>query len=231
MRVLVVEDAPRMANWIAEGLRDQAIAVDVAYDGAEAARKLHVNPYDVVVLDRDLPGIHGDALCKTITESDEPAMILMLTAAAAPAERVTGLALGADDYLPKPFHFPELVLRVRALARRKPTAGRRTLRAAGVELDPTTGNVTRNGRAITLTVKERTVLEALLRASPAGLSAEKLLEQAWDENADPFTNIVRVTIGRLRRKLGEPQAIQTTPGIGYRIADTERQSDPRSERP
>ena len=137
MRVLVVEDAPRLANWIAEGLRDQAIAVDVAYDGAEAARKLHVNPYDVVVLDRDLPGIHGDALCKTITESDEPAMILMLTAAAAPAERVTGLALGADDYLPKPFHFPELVLRVRALARRKPTAGRRTLRAAGVELDPT----------------------------------------------------------------------------------------------
>jgi DNA-binding response OmpR family regulator len=231
MRVLVVEDAPRMANWIAEGLRDQAIAVDVAYDGAEAARKLHVNPYDVVVLDRDLPEIHGDALCKMITESDEPAMILMLTAAAAPAERVMGLALGADDYLPKPFHFLELVLRVRALARRKPTAGRRTLRVAGVELDLTTGHVTRNGRAITLTVKERTVLEALLRASPAGLSAEKLLEQAWDENADPFTNIVRVTIGRLRRKLGQPPVIQTTPGIGYRIADTERQSNPCGECP
>jgi DNA-binding response OmpR family regulator len=222
VRVLVVEEAPRLANWIAEGLRDQAIAVDVAYDGAEAASKLDVNPYDVVVLDRDVPEIHGDALCQMITESEEPAMILMLTAAAAPNERVKGLALGADDYLSKPFHFPELVLRVRALARRKPSASRRRLRAAGVELDPTTGNVTRNGTTIILTVKERTVLEALLRASPAGLSAEQLLEQAWDENADPFTNVVRVTIGRLCRKLGEPPVIQTTPGIGYRIADTER---------
>jgi DNA-binding response OmpR family regulator len=229
MRVLVVEDAPRLANWIAEGLRDQAIAVDVAYDGNEAARKLHVNPYDVVVLDRDLPGIHGDTLCKMITESDEPAMILMLTAAGSPDQRVTGLALGADDYLPKPFHFPELVLRVRALARRRPTAGRRTLRAAGIELDPTTGAVTRDGLTITLTVKERAVLEALLRASPAGLSAEKLLEQAWDENADPFTNIVRVTIGRLRRKLGEPQVIQTTHGIGYRIADAETESGEQAD--
>jgi DNA-binding response OmpR family regulator len=228
MRVLVVEDAPRLANLIAEGLRDQAIAVDIAYDGNEAAGKLHVNPYDVVVLDRDLPGIHGDTLCRMITESDEPAMILMLTAAGAPDERVTGLALGADDYLPKPFHFPELVLRVRALARRRSTAHGRTLRAAGIELDPTTGTVTRNGRTITLTAKERTVLEALLTASPAGLSAEKLLEQAWDENADPFTNTVRVTIARLRRKLGEPQIIQTTPGIGYRIANTS--SEPDSQR-
>jgi len=155
-----------------------------------------------------------------ITESDEPVMILMLTAAGAPDERVTGLALGADDYLPKPFHFPELVLRVRALARRKSTTHSRTLRAAGIELDPTTGNVTRNRRAITLTAKERAVLEALLKASPAGLSAEKLLEQAWDENADPFTNTVRVTIGRLRHKLGEPQVIKTTPGIGYHIPST-----------
>lgn len=231
MRVLVVEDAPRLANWIAEGLRDQGIAVDIAYDGNEAASRLHVNPYDVVVLDRDLPGIHGDTLCQMITKSEQPAMILMLTAAGAPDQRVRGLALGADDYLPKPFHFPELVLRVHGLARRKSTTHSRMLRAAGIELDPTTGNVTRNRRRITLTAKECAVLEALLRASPAGLSAEKLLEQAWDENADPFTNIVRVTISRLRRKLGEPQAIQTTPGIGYRIADTERQSDPRSERP
>jgi DNA-binding response OmpR family regulator len=217
VRVLVVEDAPRLANWIAEGLRDQGIVVDIAYDGNDAAARLHVNPYDVVVLDRDLPGIHGDALCRMITESDEPAMILMLTAASAPEERVTGLALGADDYLPKPFHFPELVLRVRALARRRPTAHHRTLRAAGIELDPTTGNVTRNGRTITLTAKESAVLEALLRASPGGLSAERLLERAWDENADPFTNTVRVTIGRLRRKLGDPDVIQTAPGIGYRI--------------
>jgi DNA-binding response OmpR family regulator len=224
MRVLVVEDAPRLANWIAEGLRDQGIAVDTAYDGHEAASRLNVNPYDVVVLDRDLPGIHGDTLCQMITESDEPAMILMLTAAAAPDERVAGLALGADDYLPKPFHFPELVLRVRALARRKSTTRSVTLRAAGIELDSTTGNVTRNRRTISLTAKERAVLEALLRASPAGLSAEKLLEQAWDENADPFTNTVRVTIARLRRKLGAPKVIQTRPGIGYRIANTDSES-------
>jgi DNA-binding response OmpR family regulator len=224
MRVLVVEDAPRLANWIAEGLRDQAISVDVAYDGNEAAGRLDLNPYDVVVLDRDLPGIHGDTLCRMITESDEPAMILMLTAADAPDERVAGLALGADDYLPKPFHFPELVLRVRALARRRPTAHRPRLRAAGIELDPTTGIVIRDRRSITLTAKERAVLEALLRASPAGLSAEELLEQAWDENADPFTNTVRVAIGRLRHKLGEPQVIQTMPGIGYRIASTEDES-------
>jgi DNA-binding response OmpR family regulator len=227
VRVLVVEDAPRLANLIAEGLRDQGIAVDIAYDGNEAAAKLHVNPYDVVVLDRDLPGIHGDTLCQMVSESDEPAMILMLTAAAAPDERVTGLALGADDYLAKPFHFPELVLRVRALARRKSTTNSRMLRAAGIELDATTGNVTRSQRTITLTAKERAVLEALLKASPSGLSAEQLLEQAWDENADPFTNTVRVTIGRLRRKLGEPQVIETTPGIGYRIANPESESGAR----
>ena len=224
MRVLVVEDAPRLANWIAEGLRDQGIAVDIAYDGDEAASKLHINPYDVVVLDRDLPGIHGDTLCQMITESDEPVMILMLTAAGSPDERVSGLALGADDYLSKPFHFPELVLRVRALARRMSTPRSRTVRAAGIELDPTTGDVTRNARTITLTAKECAVLEALLRASPRGLSAEKLLEHVWDENADPFTNTVRVTIGRLRRKLGEPQVIQTTPGIGYHIANIQSES-------
>jgi len=230
MRVLVVEDAARLANWIAEGLRDQGFAVDVAYDGTEA-NKLDLNPYDVVVLDRDLPGIHGDTLCRMITDSDDPAMVLMLTAASAPGERVAGLALGADDYLPKPFHFPELVLRVRALARRKPTAQPHTLRACGVELDLRTGLANRDGRPIDLTPKERAVLEALLRASPAGLTQEKLLEQAWDENADPFTTTVKVTIGRLRRKLGDPDIIKTTPGIGYRIAtsesETSSQTDPR----
>jgi DNA-binding response OmpR family regulator len=147
-------------------------------------------------------------------------MILMLTAAGDPANRVTGLALGADDYLPKPFHFPELVLRIRALARRKPTARGRTLQAAGIKLDPLTGIVTRDGRAIELSAKERAVLEALLNASPGALSAERLLEQAWDENVDPFTNTVRVTIARLRRKLGEPNIIHTTPGLGYRITET-----------
>ena len=147
-------------------------------------------------------------------------MILMLTAAGEPANRVSGLSLGADDYLPKPFHFPELVLRVRALARRKPTAGPRSIQAAGIELDPLTGTVTRDGQTITLSAKERAVLEALLKASPGALSAEQLLAQAWDENVDPFTNTVRVTIARLRRKLGQPDIIHTTPGLGYRITET-----------
>lgn len=217
MRILVVEDIPRLANAIAEGLRDQGMAVDVAYDGLEAASKLHLYSYDVVVLDRDLPGIHGDTLCKLITDSPEPPMILMLTAADAPAERVAGLTLGADDYLTKPFHFAELVLRVRALARRKPAAQDRILKARGVELDPLRRTASRDGRPLELSAKEYAVLEALLKASPGALTAERLLEQAWDENTDPFTNTVRVTIGRLRRKLGEPDVIQNTPGIGYRI--------------
>jgi DNA-binding response OmpR family regulator len=220
MRVLVVEDIPRHASRIAEGLRDQRIAVDIAYDGNEAIAKVNVNPYDVVLLDRDIPGIHGDELCQIITHRDDPPMILMLTAAGGPADRVTGLALGADDYLPKPFHFPELVLRIRALARRKPTTRHvRTLQAAGLVLDPLTGTVTRDGRTIELSNKERAVLEALLQASPAALSTERLLEQAWDENVDPFTNTAKVTIARLRRKLGPPEIIHTTPGVGYRITE------------
>ncbi len=217
MRVLVVEDVPRYANRIAEGLRDQGIAVDVAYDGHEAITKIDLNPYDVVLLDRDLPGIHGDQLCQTITGGEDPPMILMLTAAGAPDDRVAGLALGADDYLPKPFHFPELVLRIHALARRKPSVRSRVLRVAGVELNPTNGTVTRDGSTIKLSTKERAVLEALLKASPDALSAERLLEQAWDENVDPFSNTVKVTIARLRRKLGQPELIHTTPGAGYRI--------------
>ncbi len=217
MRVLVVEDIPRHANRIAEGLRDQGMAVDVAYDGHEAMTKVNVHPYDVVLLDRDLPGIHGDRLCRLIARAEDPPMILMLTAAGGPGDRVQGLALGADDYLPKPFHFPELVLRIRALARRKPGARSRVLSAAGIELDPLSGTVTRDGQMVRLTTKERAVLEALLNASPAALSAERLLEQAWDENADPFTNTVKVTVARLRRKLGPPSVIHTTPGVGYRI--------------
>jgi DNA-binding response OmpR family regulator len=218
VRILVVEDVRRLADDIAEGLRDQGMAVDVAYDGLDAAAKLDLNRYDVLVLDRDLPGMHGDALCRLAAEGEDPAMVLMLTAAGSPDERVAGLSLGADDYLAKPFHFPELVLRVRALARRRPDARGPTYRAAGIELDPLHHTVTRDGAAVELSHKEFGVLEALLRAAPAVLSAERLLDEVWDENADPFTKTVQVTIGRLRRKLGEPRAIETLPGSGYRVA-------------
>jgi DNA-binding response OmpR family regulator len=215
--VLVVEDSASLADVLVEGLRDQGMAVDSAHDGLEAAAKLGVNAYDVVVLDRDLPGLHGDVLCQMITTSDQRAMVIMLTAAGTPPDRVAGLGLGADDYLSKPFHFPELVLRIRALARRQPSARPRVLRAAGIELDPVRRTVTRDGRPVDLSVKEFGVLEALLLATPAFMRAEDLLEQVWDEQADPFTNTVAVTIGRLRRKLGNPQVITTTPGVGYRL--------------
>ncbi|MFD6274803.1 response regulator transcription factor [Streptomyces sp. NPDC060209] len=217
MRVLVVEDARSLAEVVAEGLRDQGMAVDVAHDGLAAAAKLDVNSYDVVVLDRDLPGIHGDTLCQMITERDDRAMVLMLTAAGSPGDRVSGLTLGADDYLAKPFHFPELILRILSLSRRRPAARARTLCVAGLQLDPVRRTAFRDGCSMDLSVKEFAVLEALLRASPGFLSAEELLEQVWDENADPFTNTVTVTIGRLRRKLGSPPIITTTPGVGYRI--------------
>jgi len=219
VRVLVVEDARSLAAVLAEGLRDQGMAVDVAHDGLTAAAKLDLNPYDVVVLDRDLPGIHGDALCQMITAHDDRPMVLMLTAAGSPGDRVSGLGLGADDYLGKPFHFPELVLRVHALARRRPVARARTLRAGGIELDPARHTATRDGRLLDLSVKEFALLQALLRASPTFLTSSDLLEQVWDEHADPFTNTVAVTIGRLRRKLGDPSPIATRPGVGYRITD------------
>jgi DNA-binding response OmpR family regulator len=224
--VLVVEDARALADLVVEGLRDQGMAVDVAYDGLQAAAKLDVNEYEVVVLDRDLPGLHGDTLCQMITEQDDRPMVVMLTAADSPADRVGGLGLGADDYLVKPFHFPELVLRVRALARRRPYAKARLLRAAGLELDPVRRSATREGRRLDLSVKEFEVLAALLRASPAFLSAEALLEQVWDEHADPFTNTVAVTVGRLRRKLGAPPVITTVPTVGYRIADPDAPLQP-----
>jgi len=219
VRVLVVEDARALADLIAEGLRDQGMAVDLSYDGLDAAAKVDVNGYDVVVLDRDLPGLHGDTLCRMITDREERAMVLMLTASGSADDRVRGLTLGADDYLAKPFHFPELVLRIRALGRRRPAARARTLRAAGLELDPITRTATRAGAPVNLSVKEFEVLEALLRVAPAFLSSEELLEQVWDEHADPFTNTVTVTVGRLRRKLGNPPVIATTPGVGYRITE------------
>ncbi len=220
MRVLVVEDSPTLADALVEGLQDEGMAVDVAYEGLEAAAKLDLHAYDVVVLDRDLPGIHGDTLCRVITERDDPTMVLMLTASGSPAERVSGLSLGADDYLSKPFHFPELVLRVRALARRRPAARARIFRAAGIELDPLHHTVTRAGRRLDLSAKEFALLEALMRAQHGVLSAEVLFGQVWDEHVDPFTNTVHVTLSRLRRKLGEPPAIETVPGVGYRVTES-----------
>src|SRR6201982_1847962 len=172
VRVLVVEDSRSLAEVLGEGLRDQGMAVDAAHDGLEAAAKLDVNAYDVVVLDRDLPGIHGDTLCQMITERDDRVMVLMLTAADSPGDRVSGLGLGADDYLAKPFHFPELVLRIRALARRQPAVRGRTLHAAGIELDPVRRTVVREGRQLDLSVKEFGVLAALILAAPAFLRAE-----------------------------------------------------------
>jgi DNA-binding response OmpR family regulator len=215
LRVLVVEDVASLAEIIAEGLRDAGMAVDLALDGIEAVMKVDANSYDVVVLDRDLPGLHGDAVCRNIAQSSDPAMVLMLTAADAPSERVAGLRLGADDYLAKPFDFDELVLRIRALARRKPRAHERILRVADIVLDPLRHTASRAGVSLDLSTNEFAVLEALLRAAPAPLSSEDLLEKAWDEHADPFTKTVTVTISRLRRKLGAPDVINTTPRVGY----------------
>jgi DNA-binding response OmpR family regulator len=223
MRVLVVEDSRTLADAVVEGLQDEGMAVDVAYDGLQAATKLEVNNYDVVVLDRDLPGLHGDIVCRMITERENSSMILMLTASGTPAQRVSGLRLGADDYLAKPFHFPEFVLRVRSLARRQPTAQARALRAAGIELDPLQHTASRDGRPLDLSAKEFAVLETLMRAGGAVLSAEELFAKVWDENTDPFTNTVHVTVSRLRRKLGQPPAIQTIPNVGYRITETPRE--------
>lgn len=217
MRVLVVEDERLLADAIARGLRREAMAVDVVYDGAEAGERISVNDYDVVVLDRDLPGLSGDELCARLVRDGGPTRILMLTAAAEVADRVAGLSLGADDYLGKPFAFSELVARVRALGRRAMPAVPPVLEAAGVRLDPARREVSRDGRPVALAPKEFAVLEVLMRAGGAAVSAEQLLEKAWDENADPFTNVVRVTVMTLRKRLGEPQVIRTVPGAGYRI--------------
>ena len=217
MRVLVVEDAVPLADVVVEGLRDHGMAVDVAYDGEAATELLDVNRYQVVLLDRDLPGRHGDEICRMIAGRAARPMVLMLTAAGTAADRVSGLGIGADDYLAKPFHFPELVLRVHALARRQPDARPQVLTAAGIELDPARHVVTRDGRPVDLSAKEFGVLEALLRRLGAAVSAEALLEEVWDAHTDPFTNTVVVTMSRLRRKLGLPPVIETVPTVGYRI--------------
>jgi DNA-binding response OmpR family regulator len=216
MRVLVVEDNEVVARAVAAGLRDQGIAVDVAGDGGAGLDKAGLSPYDVIVLDRDLPVVHGDDVCARLAGRSGGARILMLTAAGAPDDRVGGLNLGADDYLAKPFHFPELVARVNALSRRAPSAPP-VLRARGLALDRARHRASRGDRPLTLTRKEFGILEMLLAADGTLVSAEELLEHVWDANADPFSNIVSVTMTRLRRKLGDPPLIETVVGKGYRL--------------
>jgi DNA-binding response OmpR family regulator len=215
VRVLLVEDEQPLAGYIATGLRKHGCVVDIAGDGQAALDKAGLTPYDVVVLDRDLPVVHGDTVCRRLAEHGT-ARILMLTASGAVEDRVDGLTLGADDYLGKPFAFTELVARVRALARRSGPAQPPVLRAGDVVLDPSRRAVERGGRLLHLTPKEFGVLERLLMAAGAVVSAETLLDKVWDEHADPFTNAVRITVGTLRRKLGEPQMIHTVTGAGYR---------------
>ncbi len=217
MRILVVEDEQLLAEAVAAGLRRAAHAVDVVHDGAAALERLDVNEYDVVVLDRDLPVVHGDDVCQAIVRSESGVRVLMLTAAAAVDDRVDGLALGADDYLPKPFVFKELLARVAALGRRSRPAAPPILERAGIRLDPHRIEVFRDGHYVPLSRKEFAVLAELLRADGAAVSAEQLLEKAWDEQTDAFTNAVRITILKLRRKLGDPPAVLTEPGMGYRI--------------
>jgi DNA-binding response OmpR family regulator len=218
MRLLVVEDEQLLADSIAEGLRRRAMAVDVAYDGDAALERLAVNDYDVVVLDRDLPGLSGDEVCKTLVSSGCAARILMLTAASTVTQRVDGLGLGADDYLVKPFAFAELVARIHALSRRARPADPPVLERAGIRLDPYRHLVTRDGYPVALSRQEFAVLTELLRADGGVVSAEQLLEKAWDEQIDPFTSVVRFTIMMLRRKLGDPPVIETVPGSGYCIS-------------
>jgi DNA-binding response OmpR family regulator len=213
LRVLVVEDEQLLADAVATGLRREAMAVDVVYDGQAALDRVSVNEYDVVVLDRDLPLVHGDDVLRRIVEEGLATRVLMLTAAGDISDRVEGLELGADDYLPKPFAFSELVARVRALGRRATTPLPPVLERAGLSLDPGRREVLREGKPVALAPKEFAVLEVLMRANGAVVSAEQLLEKAWDEHTDPFTNVVRVTVMTLRRKLGEPPV----PGSGYRI--------------
>ncbi|GAA4707819.1 response regulator transcription factor [Phytohabitans rumicis] len=217
MRVLVVEDERLLADVIARWLRGEAHAVDIVYDGDAALERLAVNDYDVVVLDRDLPIVHGDDVCRAVVDSRADTRVLMLTAAAEVGDRVAGLSLGADDYLPKPFAFPELAARVLALGRRSRPAAPPVLTRAGITLDLPRREVYRHGRYVPLSRKEFAMLAELMRAEGAVVSAEQLLEKVWDEHADPFTAAVRVTILKLRRKLGDPAVVETIPGEGYRI--------------
>jgi DNA-binding response OmpR family regulator len=216
VRVLVVEDHVALANRIGEGLRDAGLAADVVYDGAAALEVTASTGYDVVVLDRDLPAVHGDRVCRQLARGGSPARILMLTAAAGVEDRVDGLELGADDYLPKPFAFGELIARIRALGRRGP-GGPAVVQRGDLVVDRARHRASRAGVPLMLTRKEFGVLECLAGADGAVVSAEQLLEHVWDAHADPFSNTVAVTIARLRRKLGDPPLIETVTGVGYRL--------------
>jgi DNA-binding response OmpR family regulator len=217
VRVLVVEDERTIADAVARGLRREGMAVDVAYDGTQGHEMALVTRYDVVVLDRDLPGVHGDTICADLVASGALTRVLMLTASGTVADRVDGLSIGADDYLPKPFAFDELVARVRALGRRATPPAPPVLTAGDVVLDPARRVVTRAGAIVDLTRKEFGVLQVLLSARGAVVSSEELLERVWDANADPFTTTVRVTMMTLRKKIGDPPLIETVVGAGYRV--------------
>jgi DNA-binding response OmpR family regulator len=217
MRVLLVEDHVELAETVATGLRREGMAVDVAFDGFEALERAASTTYDVVVLDRDLPRLHGDEVCRTLTASGSPTRVLMLTAAASIEDRVDGLGVGADDYLPKPFAFAELTARIRALARRVQHAQPTVLVHGDLRVDPARRVATRDGARLALSPKELAVLEQLMAAGGSVVSAEELLERVWDEATDPFTTTVKVTISRLRRKLGDPPVIETVVEAGYRI--------------
>ncbi len=221
MRVLVVEDEPFMADAIRDGLRLAAIAADVAGDGDTALELLDVNAYDAAVLDRDIPGPSGDEVARHIVASGTGLPILMLTAADRLDDKASGFELGADDYLTKPFELRELVLRLRALDRRRAHHRPPVREVAGLRVDPFRREVHRDGRYVPLTRKQFAVLDVLVAADGGVVSAEELLERAWDEHADPFTNAVRITVSALRKRLGEPWLIATVPGVGYRI-DTGR---------
>ena len=218
MRVLVVEDHQELAEAVAAGLRREGMAVDLSFDGDNALDQASWTDYDVIVLDRDLPGTHGDEVCTALIAAGIRGRILMLTASATIADRVDGLTLGADDYLPKPFAFAELVARIRALGRRSQPAVPPLLVCGDLRLDPARRVAVRAGRRLPLTAKEMAVLELLMAARGGVVSAEQILEQAWDEHADPFTATVKVTISRLRAKLGDPPVIQTVDRSGYQIA-------------
>ena len=217
MRVLVVDDEPYMAEAIRDGLRLEAIAADIAADGDTALELLRFNEYDIAVLDRDIPAPNGDEIAKRIVTSGSGTPILMLTAADRLDDMASGFGLGADDYLTKPFEFQELVLRLRALDRRRAHSRPPVREIAGLRLDPFRREVYRDGRYVALTRKQFAVLEVLVAADGGVISAEELLMRAWDENADPFTNAVRITVSGLRKRLGEPWIIATVPGVGYRI--------------
>ena len=220
MRVLIVEDELYLAEAIRDGLRLEAIAADIAGDGDSALEQLAVNDYDVVVLDRDIPGPNGDEIARRLASELQSPRILMLTAADRLDDKATGFQSGADDYLTKPFALRELVLRLRALGRRPATGAPPVVEFGGIRLDPFRREVFRDGRYVALTRKQFAVLEVLVSARGGVVSAEDLLERAWDENADPFTNAVRITISTLRKRLGEPWAIETVPGVGYRVSET-----------